>query len=241
MSAVKKFVLGIRPANKMFRVESLKGLLVDAFLEARGKEISESYYTSIAETGAAPFVALQNEEEGNYLIIDRDNVVFTKSKYKTNSHVDLDEAIGEFRKIWNIAQKIINLKGIRRIGYVAEHRITPNGNNNAELLKALTKISGKEFPFGFNLHFESRAPSKGSTSVDIEKGRFTNVIYDYYDSAMDSAEKEPNKINANIDYQKYFMPLIDTGKFDEMEKVFFEFKKELAKFEAELVKLGLSK
>lgn len=241
MSAVKKFVLGIRPANKMFRLDSLKGLLVDAFLDARGKEISENYYTSVAETGAAAFVSLQNEEEGNHLLIDRDNIVFTKNKYKTNTHVNLDEALVEFRKLWAIAQKIVNFKGIRRIGFVAEHRLTPSGNNNADLLETLTTISGKEFPFGFSLHFESRTPSKGSTSVDIEKGKFTNVIYDYYDSAMDAEEKESNKINANIDYQKYFMPLIETGKFDEMEIVFYEFKKELTKFEEEIVKLGLKK
>lgn len=243
MMSVKKLTLGLRPETKAFRVSSLDGLVVDAILDARGKEIPETYYTQIAETrdtGKANSVSLQNSEKSNALLVDRENITFTKSAYP-NSHINLDETISEFKNVWDVIQKVLKLKGIRRIGLVAEHRFEPAKNSSMELLRTLTKLPDRANPASFSLHYESRLPIKPGIPIDAVKGAFTNLIYDFYDSALDTSSPEAGKINANLDYQTYYAPSLDARIVDEIETNFYAFKKELVNFEQELVRLGLRK
>lgn len=240
MTSVKKLTLGIRPEIRAFRVESIRGLLIDALLEARGIEIPETYYTNIAEGQDGALVSLTNEKEGNYLLVDRENIAFTKDAYRNNGHVDLDKTFKEFIGIFAVVQRVVKLKGIRRIGLVSEYRFDAVKNNNVELLTTLTKLPKLDFPAHFTLHYESRTPSTASP-LDTVKGAFTNAIYDFYDSALDTSVPVEGKINANLDYQKYYAPSIDTKIGDEAEKHFYAFKKELKKFDEEIAKLGLKK
>jgi len=142
--------------------------------------------------------------------------------------------------IFGLIQRIVKLKGIRRIGLVAEHRFEPRKNNNTELLSVLTKLPSKTYPARFTLHYENRAPSSGAT-LDIEKGAFTNSIYDFYDSALDASAPVEGKINANLDFQRYYAPSLNTKITEEAEKHFYEFKKELKKFDDEINNLGFKK
>ena len=240
MMSVKKLTLGLQPETTTFRVSSMAGIVVDAILDARGTDIPDTYYTQIAETGKTGTISLMNEKKGNVLLVDRQNVAFTKSAYP-NGHVNLDETISEFKNIWSIVQKVVKLKGIRRIGLVAEHRFEPEKNNNIELLRTLTRLPERSNPAHFSLHYESRIPPKAGDSIDTAKGAFTNLIYDFYDSALDTSVPEAGKLNANLDYQKYYAPSLDAKIVDEIEAHYYAFKKELATFESELVKLGLRK
>lgn len=238
MIAVKKLTLGLRPGTKVFRVDSMWGMLIDALLDARGKEISDTYYTQIGETSNASLISMLNEKNGNSLLIDRQNIVFTKSAYP-DSRVKLDEAFVEFKSIWSIIQKVVKFKGIRRIGIVAEHRLESTKNNNIELISKLTQVPTPDFPAHFSLHYESRFPAKATDSIDEAKGCFTNVIYDFYDSALDGSVPVEGKINVTLDYQKYYAPLLDERIAEEMATHFYAFKKELIIFEEKLSSLGL--
>lgn len=240
MAAVKKLTLGFRPEIRAFRVESMRGLIVDALLDARGADIPETYYTDIAESSDRGLVSLMSEKDGNLLIVDKENIAFTKNAYRNNGHVDLDKTFKEFMGIFSVIQRIVKFKGIRRIGLVAEHRFDAVKNNNIELLTTLTKLPNREFPAHFTLHYESRTPSTKS-ALDTVKGAFTNSIYDFYDSALDKSVPVEGKINANFDYQRYYAPSLDTKILEETEQHFYAFKKELKKFDEEIVKLGLKK
>jgi hypothetical protein len=240
MIAVRKLTLGLQPENKAFRVSSLAGQIVDTVLEARGKEIPDTYYTQFGETGKADTISLLGEKGCNLLLVDRQNVAFTKSAYP-NGHINLDETISEFTKIWSIIQKVVKLKGIRRVGLVAEHRFDAAKNNNIELLKTLTQFPHRNYPANFSLHYESRIPAKPADSLDTVKGAYSNLIYDFYDSALDTTAPEEGKINANLDYQKYYSPSLESRIVEEIEAHFYAFKKELQTFEDELAKLGLRK
>ncbi|MGZ5801513.1 MAG: hypothetical protein ACXWJZ_12865, partial [Burkholderiaceae bacterium] len=81
MAVVKKLTLGFLLEVKAFRVESLRGSIIDALLEARGSAIPKTYYTAIAEGRDGGLVSLMNEDEGNLLMLDRQNVIFTKNSY----------------------------------------------------------------------------------------------------------------------------------------------------------------
>lgn len=236
--AVKKFTLGLQPEKKVFRVDSMVGIIIDALLDARGKKISDTYYTQIAEGGVGGVISLLNSKEGNTLLVDRQNVVFTKSKYP-NGHVNLEEAFSEFKKVWSVIQEVVKFDAIRRIGIVAEHRFDSAKNNNVDLLSSLTKLPTRDHPAHFSLHYEKRVPTKPAETLDVSKDCFTNCIYDFYDSALDTSAPENGKINANFDYQKYFSPSLSTRLTQEMDSHFHAFKKERLLFEDQLTKLGI--
>lgn len=240
MAVVKKLTLGIRSEIRAFRVESMRGLLIDALLDARGSDIPETYYTEMAESADRALVSLMSEKDGNLLIVDRENIALTKTTYSHNGHVDLDKTFKEFMAVFGVVQRIVKFKGIRRIGLVAEHRLDAVKNNNIELLNTLTKLPSPEFPARFSLHYEIRTPSTKS-ALDTVKGAFTNSIYDFYDSALDTSVPVEGKINANLDYQKYYAPSLDTKIIEETEQHFYVFKKELKKFDEEIAKLGFKK
>ncbi|MGZ3240520.1 MAG: hypothetical protein ACXWJK_09165 [Burkholderiaceae bacterium] len=239
MAVVKKLTLGFLLEVKAFRVESLRGSIIDALLEARGSAIPKTYYTAIAEGRDGGLVSLMNEDEGNLLMLDRQNVIFTKNSY-AKGHVDLDSTFKEFINVFGVVQRVANFKGVRRIGLVAEHRFDAIKNNNVELLANLTKLPTIEFPGHFTLHFESRAPAT-SSPLDTAKGAFTNVIRDFYDSALDTSVPAEGKINANVDFQRYYAPALDTKISEAAEQHFFGFKKELSSFNADIIKLGFKK
>lgn len=100
MLPVKKFTLGIRPSQKLFRLSSLMGLVIDAVLSCRGeKDIDEEYYSEVSRNVDSSVLLLRNEDRGNILKIDMENVVFTKDLYETDRHFDMDKTIQEFRLI----------------------------------------------------------------------------------------------------------------------------------------------
>jgi hypothetical protein len=239
MTPVKKLTLGLQPANKTFRVDSMWGDVLDALLDSIGNELPDTYYTQIGETRGQGIVTLINEKEGNFLQIDRQNVAFTKDKY--DGHVNLDETFSEFKKIWGVIQNIVKFKDIRRIGLVAEYRFETAKNNNLELINLLTKLPNPNSPAHFSLHYENRIPTNTENIFDIKTSGFTNIIYDFYDSAIDSSHPVDGKINTTFDYQKYFTPTLNKQINKEMDTHFYSFKKELMVFETQLVTLGLKK
>lgn len=241
MAHVKKLILGLQPTNRMFRIGSLSGVIIDALLAARGNELSVDYYLQIGESKNQVFINLINEKEGNSLFIDTNNVVLTKSAYP-DGHVDLDVTLKEFLAVWNIVNKIVQLKEVRRIGWVAEHRLELPESNNQYLLTKLTKIAPPEHPAKFRLSFENHRPTKDPlVRPDVSKSDFTNVMYEYYDSAMDTQDPADGKVNANIDFQKYYAPPLQNRLANGIEAHFYAFKTELTTFYAQWTELGLKK
>lgn len=240
MTPVKKLTLGLQPANKAFRVDSMWGDVLDALLESIGNELPNTYYTQIGETRDHGVITLLNAKDGNYLQIDRQNVAFTKDKY--DSHVNLDETFSEFKKVWGVIQNVVKFKDIRRVGLVAEHRLEAGKNNNLELINQLTKMPTPNSPAHFSLHYENRIPANTEKIFDIKTSGFTNIIYDFYDSSVDTSHPADGMINANFDYQKYFTPTLLSKQFiKEIDLHFYSFKKELAVFEKQLTELGIKK
>ena len=49
MIKIRKFIIGIRPASKMFRISSLAGQIIDSILSERGTKFREGkYFTEIS-------------------------------------------------------------------------------------------------------------------------------------------------------------------------------------------------
>ncbi|MBC8735620.1 hypothetical protein F6X40_01910 [Paraburkholderia sp. UCT31] len=240
MSIVKKLTLGFRPGNRAFRVESMRGLLIDTLMDARGSALPETFYTLIADPSPAGVVSLMDQEQGNILYVDRDNVVITRDVYKKqNGNIDLEAAFGDFKRVWGVIQGVLKLDNIRRIGIVAEHRYKASGDGSSDLISKITRLPVHDYPANFTLQFESRTHS-GKGKLDAAKGAFTNCIYQIYDSAIDATAPAEGFINSNFDYQTYYSPLINTKNVtEEMERHFFAFKRELVKFNSEMDGLGL--
>ena len=241
MIRISKFAIGIQPSQKMFRVSSLRGSLVDTVLSLRGtKPFDDEYYTEVSRNVEQGTVQLRNEELGNVLRIDQDRVVFTKDYYLSEKAHDINDAIQEFRTIWKHLNEELRARNIRQIGIAAEHQIPAKDAKASEaLLGALTSITTVGHPAKFILKIEDRRfPTKGGIP-DLKKDDFINVGRQFYDSDHDADHAKAGHINANIDVQRYYSPLFNGNVFDEvtvLQKLFLEEKNRL---EDDLKKRGL--
>lgn len=240
MMRIKKFTLGIRPSQKMFRVSSLHGSLVDSVLGLRGtKPIGDEYYSEISRSAEPMTIQLRSEEQGNTLTVDLDNIVFSKDLYNSEKRFDIDEVLDEFRAVWKQVNEVLHVKDIRRIGVVIEHQLAVKENPSAALLKKLTSITAGEHAAKFMLHFEERYRTSKGGIPDFKKDDFINVIRDYYDSERDADHPTDGHINANLDVQRYYSPLLTGNVFDEIVLFRQQLSKEQARFEQDLKQRGL--
>lgn len=243
MMRINKFSIGIRPVSKIFRMTSLSGLIIDKILSEResNKHLDEKYYTQIARNNETGNYKLYNEELGNELNLDLDNVVFIKDYYKSAKTFSLNKVLTEFKQIWTIVNDILKLKDIRRIGMVAEHQIDiDEANVNKKLIESLTTFNKTTHPAKFLLRFENRYPTKEGIAPDIKKSDFVNVIQDIYDSEFGTENPQKGSFNANIDIQRYYSPLLKANVVEEVKKLNKTFIKETKKFESFLREKGLT-
>lgn len=236
---IKKLTLGIRPSQKMFRLSSVQGTLVDSVLTLRGtKPIDDEYYTEVSRGIEPATIQLRNDELGNTLTIELDNVVFTKDLYDSDKQFDLDEVLKEFRTIWKQVNDVLHVKDIRRIGIVVEHQLAKE-NPSSVLIKQLTSLTPGGHVAKFLLHFEERFRTGKGGIPDPKTDDFINVICDYYDSERDIDHPKEGHINVNLDVQRYYSPLFNGNVFDEITVFRQQLSKEQSRFEQDLKKRGL--
>lgn len=242
MVRVSKLVLGIRPSQKMFRVGSLGGVVIDAILAARSdKALGDEYFTSVGKAPDQSSYRLTNDDQGNLLQIDEANVVFTKDIYSDEQHIDLDKTLAEWRFLWKHINGVLLVRDIRRIGIAAEHQFKPpTGTASGQLFERLAAMQRPQHPGKFLLQFEDRRPTTNKVGIpDATKDAFINVIQHYYDSELDTEHANSGFINANLDVQKYFSPLFNGNIFDEIAGLLKLFQKEKAALDADIKKRGL--
>ena len=113
MPEIKKLVVGIRPATKMFRIASVAGSVVDALLSARGGVISETYYTKVNIDKDNQVYRLMGDDSEHALHIDRDNIHITRDVYNTGGAINFEKTLTEFRAIWKIVNTILDVRDIQ--------------------------------------------------------------------------------------------------------------------------------
>lgn len=241
MIRIEKFVIGIRTSTRMFRVPSIIGIIIDSILSERGgKKLEDDYFLEIASNSEKNNYRLRNEELGNTLVISTDDIMFSKTYYKKPHNFDFKKIISDFTHIWQIINDNLKINDIRRIGIVAEHQVDISGNNPSnKLIESLTTFEKPKHPAKFNLKFEDRYPTAEGLAPDIHKSDFINVIYELYDAELDTEYPKKSSVNANIDVQKYYSPLLRKNIPEEVVKVYKIFEKEKAVFLSLIKKRGL--
>lgn len=232
MMSIKKIAIGIRPSSRMFRIPSVIGLIIDTILSERGgKKLPDEYYSEISSNHEKASYRLRNETLGNTLIIDMEHILFVKNYYTIKKHSDIKDVFSEFSCIWQTVNEYLKVKDIRRLGIVSEHQFIVD-NTNKKLLDSLTCFQDVKHPAKFRLNFENRHQTAEGLAPDIERSDFLNVIYDIYDGELDVEHPQKGTVNANLDVQRYFSPLIKSNIPEEVAKLHKIFLKEQAKFES---------
>lgn len=238
---IDKLVVGIRTVSKMFRVQALGGVVLDNILALRGKEgFSDDYYTEVTQSADRFQYGLKNDKLGNYFHVDTEGIVFTKDNYDKDSKLSLDKVIQECRLLWEVANSTMKIDDIRRIGIVAEHQISTKDNPAAKkMIETFTKFKQPAHSGRFMLRYEDRRPTKEALAPDIEKSDFLNVIYSFYEGDLDAHHPKKDALNANIDVQRYFSPLLKKSCFDEVNKLAKLFDTEKKSYEDKLKGMGV--
>jgi hypothetical protein len=216
-----KAVVGVKLQNKIFRVRSLGGVVIDAVLDRRGTgALSDDLFEQVGQKRDLGGVILSNRNLGTRLQIDESQVIYTEDYYESTRHFDFKTFHARFRDIWGAIQSVLHLRNIRRLGFVGEYQFPVTAHASAMLLDKLAKIPSTGHPDGFTLQFEDRSLGADGRAVDPEKGAFVNAIYSFYDSRIDAEHSNPDHINANLDVQRYFAPVTSENMADELLKLF---------------------
>jgi len=230
MPRIRKATLGVRSLQKMLRLSSLTGIILDAVLAARTKApLDENYFTDFQRVNADQQLRLQSEERGHYLTIDTDQILFTHDFYVNDRQFDRDAFHAAFRVIWEAIDPVLKAREIRRVGFVAEYRFAATSEH---LLTNLTKMKAGGHIDKFQMSFETRHQTGKGGLPDPTKDDFFNVIRQIYDSAMDLDHATRGFVNANLDVQHYYAPALTSEipraalglqqEFDKRAPLFFE-------------------
>ncbi len=239
-----RLAIGIQFKEKMFRLPSLGGLVIDNILKLRNidKLISEHFFTkistSIAGSPEYTIIFLDDKNE-NELTITHEQFVFKKTATNKISAINKENAIKEFEVLWKTANKILLFNETRRIGLSGEYRIkesTKKAGN--QFLESLTKIDKKENCSKFQLLYETRESDIQNQIIDPVTSDFWNKIFTFFISENEE-NTENGSMNANLDIQKYYNPA-KKDPLREINNVLEKFKKEKEDFTKKLTTLGIS-
>ena len=240
MAKISKATVGILFSERMFRLSSLSGVLTDDLLALRGKTIAPDSFETIGRDVHNFNLRLYNEAAGSYLNISVESITYTRDLYDSEAHFDFDAFLDDFKAIWDAFDARLKVPGIKRIGFVTEQRFQAGNNSNKLLVDSLTTLKTNGFPAKFHLSFEDRKNVGVGGLPDPTKDDFLNIIRTYYDSLIDVEHPEADSINANLDIQRYYSPIIKAKPFDEIIKLKKEYDKAALKFIGDLNKLGIS-
>ena len=240
-----RFTIGVQFNEKMFRLPSIGGLIIDEVLKLRGseKKIKASYFTKVS-TPVIPSneysISLIDDKKSNSLSILPDQFIFKKTSSSDSASVSIDKAINEFQIFWKAVDKIAKFPSVRRIGFVGEFRLEENKTDDAgpNLIKSLTKFSVPGSCERFHLTYEDRDLMTNGKRALTESDDFWNKIFTYYISDSDET-LEKGKIYASMDVQRYYSPA-KADPVREFNAIKSRFSEDRCKFKTQLNDLGLS-
>jgi hypothetical protein len=242
MVPIKKFLVGVHPMYKMFRVGSLSGAIADAVFALRSdKRLGKDYFHSVGFNEARDTVQLQSEDATRRLMINTQDVIFSKHCYGTSSEtVSATKALEEFALIWPAVQRVLGPFDVRRIGVVGEVRVEASAPSKL-LLDKFLKTAKPEYAAKARLRWELKSPLRDGTVPDEKTDAFDNAIYDFYDSVMDADARDAGAYNANLDFQRYYAPLLaseDVAR-ETAGRLFKAFEERMRSFKEFLISVGL--
>lgn len=223
MPRLDKFVIGVKPLQKMFRLTDCSGFIIDEIMTSRGKAIDENYFSEGWLSNDRSIIRLSNKSLGNSVTVDStEGIVFTKDMYDSERKFDRDIALKEFEKIYELIDKTLHIKNIRRIGVVHEYQFKSKSENSSKsLIDSVTKTGDAYSADKFRLHIEERTAKSGAKIdvVDETKDDFFNLIIDIYDSTQDAEHPQKGWFNSNLDFQHYYAPVFAGNVSDEAKKM----------------------
>lgn len=241
MSNVKKFTIGISPVTKMFRVQSIGGAVVDALIGLRTKALSGEAFTEVGSNTERTAYRVTNASKTANFEIKEETLVFSRDLYDSQVAFDFTKMHQEFQVIWAAANAVVEMKDIRRIGMVAEHRYAPQTNScSGWLREKLTSLDSKLVTDKFFLQFEEREYARDGIAPDPKKSDFINYIYHFYDGALDASHPLEGSINANLDVQRYFAPVHNGNVPSEVLKLHKHFEVAQKRLNEKLKTLGVA-
>lgn len=236
-----RFIVGIKCDKRSFKLPSVGGALIDEIFSYIDDEkiLGHNYFTKVMtaqNTGdiAAYNICLTNENESSSLQLFSDQVIFKRTSNSDKASISLNNSLDEFKKLWSKVNGKMQYIATRRIGLVGEYRIEPNPKSHPgiQLVDSLTKLPIPEQCNQFRLRFDSK-----DSGVDDLKDDYWNEIFTFYTSNRDKTP-EGSWINASIDVQKYYNPLIKMS-LKELMNVKEKYLESKNSFKKNLVELGL--
>lgn len=220
MATVRKFSIGVQPFTKMFRMLGVAGSVCDAVLRLRSKALADDFYKEVGWSNDRTVCRLSNGTLGNLLTLTEESVVFTKDCHENDKTFSFDKTLAEFKTVYAALNAILNIQDIRRVGLVAEYRLTVDAKSPSSWLREKLSTSPSTLVTDkFFMKYEEREFAADGRAPDPKKADFINYIYHFYDSVLDADHSKPGFVDVNLDVQHYFAPVLNSSVPDEVQKL----------------------
>lgn len=205
---IYRYVIGILFHQKMHRLSSLNGSVIDEILRQQtDRGIPDIPLTMVSKNNKDGTIAITNEDRSTEIHISPDHFIVKNSVIDGDASATFEKAFEKFRICWEISNEILAFPPIRRIGIVAEFHLRPRGDAGATLVKSITKlpVKGQVSLPRFSFH-EKRRIDGSNEPIDAEFDNFENLIRGFYLSEMDETPTE-GYITAMLDLQRFYNPV----------------------------------
>lgn len=242
---ISKHVIGVHFVQRYFSIHSEAGNIIDDVIKSNRdkKEFKDIALDRFAHSDKLSNfqIKFSDEKSEHFLIIDSEQIIYTKVSSKEGASINLDKMISEFDLLLKIVSRYIKFPDIRRVGIVGEFHIPAESKDSAsqQLMSSLTKFQPSGHTSKFKLHFEDRQYISDNLIPNIETSDFFNFIYGFYPSIDDDEIRIEAMNNANIDVQRYFNPA-KSNPIGEIRKLKNKFVEQKHQFKKQLIALGLA-
>lgn len=220
MAVVRKLTIGVQPLFKMFRMNGQAGAVADALLRTRSKNSGAEHFSEIGFNEERTACRVSTEGQTTVIHVSEENIAFVKDYYDGNTSYDFRKVSHEFKAIWTLLSSVLDIRDIRRLGMVAEFRMEVPGNHPSVWLREnLTTSKSPLYTDKFQLSFSEREFATDGGIPDVKKSDFLNYNYKFYDGALDTDHPSRDHVDADLDVQRYFTPVLNGNVGDELIKL----------------------
>jgi hypothetical protein len=220
VAIVRKFTIGVLPIVKMFRMNSLGGVAIDQLLRLRLKELPEDYFTSVSPLAPRMGFVVHDSSRATIFSMTEESISFTKDYFETDKSFDFKKVLEEFKLVWSTINSVLKVQDIRRIGMVAEYRLSISEASPSDWLRdKFIKWPSDRYADKVRLNFEERGPTKDGKPPNQATDDFINYIYTLYDGVLDAQHPSSEHMFVNLDVQRYFSPVLNGRVEDEVLKL----------------------
>lgn len=207
-SKLKKILVGIRFQQRLFKVFSIGGEIVDSLLDTRGdKGVDDDYFEQISISKEKDAYEVFSIEKGNSCKITLESIIMTK-RAVGDDPIDIDKLRKDVNLFYEKIREILRIREINRIGIIFEFETEVNASKNVNkfLYDNFLNYTHEGIPSNFTLKTAFKTPTEEGWANPKDVKDYYNAIVQFGVKYGEDRNPIEDLLFISLDVQRYFYP-----------------------------------